>query len=486
TDLHPFANPGRTKLALVSRGVALVEPLAKPSRYISQANAAESVIDIRLPSGHFCTVPVGQPYTEESGFALLGSESDGFALSCGGEREEIELIPVPAFYQQKTRSGSRMGSFASLHDRLLILHPLLGCGFFAGSNQACSYCQYDAMVNNETPPLRDPLELVEVVRAALLERDIDTVYLYNGFSPQDDAGLRRLVPVIALLRKHLGHHQIALETVAPRDLSAIDDLYAAGLDIFICNLEVNDSDRFAEICPGKAKSGGQERVWRALEHAAALFSPGAVVSHLIVGLEPPQSTTRGMQRLIDHCVVPLLHSFRPLPNTPLESLHIPTLDVVESLLLEQYHLLAASGLPTNRLRDMGRVLSPMEGRILVGRPAQLEERFAYSGVGRRIAGWRDLISRTLWNSARKSSPQYDDTHQISLHRMLLRKGGSYVGLLLCVLLFVAALQQPPPDGLSLQGPAPSRSRAGLRWGFLRGGAGRGSGRLRPWPGFYWT
>lgn len=77
TDLHPFANPGRTKLSLVSRGVALPEGLRKPSRWLAQANAMESVIDIRLPSGHFCTVPVGQPYTEKSTFLLHESE-DGF------------------------------------------------------------------------------------------------------------------------------------------------------------------------------------------------------------------------------------------------------------------------------------------------------------------------------------------------------------------------------------------------------------------------
>ncbi len=451
TDLHPFANPGRTKLALVSRGVALAEPLARPSRYISQANAAESVVDIRLPSGHFCTVPVGQPYTEASGFSLVGDEQRGFRLCCGGEESSIELVEVPRFYQQKTRSGARMGSIASLHDRLLILHPLLGCGFFARERQACGYCQYDSMLNDETPPLRDPLELVEVVRAALLEREIDTVYLYNGFSPQDDAGLRRLVPVVALLRKHLGHHQIALETVAPRDLSAIDELYAAGLDIFVCNLEVHDRARFAEICPGKEAIGGQEAVWRALTHAATLFAPGAVVSHLIVGLEKPSSTVEGMKRLIDNCVVPLLHPFRPLPGTPLADEPIPSLDDVEALLLEQYHLLAASGLPTNRLRDMGRVLSPMEGRILVGRPAQLEERLALSGIGRRLVGWRDLISRTLWNSARQSEAQYGDDQQISLRRMLLRKGGSYLALLACVLLFATALQQAPPQGLAQDG-----------------------------------
>lgn len=39
TDLHPFANPGRTKLSLVSRGVSLPEGLSQPSRWTAQANA---------------------------------------------------------------------------------------------------------------------------------------------------------------------------------------------------------------------------------------------------------------------------------------------------------------------------------------------------------------------------------------------------------------------------------------------------------------
>ncbi|PJC69781.1 MAG: sodium/sulfate symporter, partial [Zetaproteobacteria bacterium CG_4_8_14_3_um_filter_59_5] len=248
-DLHPFSNPGRTKLALVSRGLALPDGLPDASRYVAQANAAESVVDVRLPSGQFCTVPVGQPFTEASGFALRMVDGNA-ELHCGGEMQPVKLLEAPKYYRRKTRSGARMGSFSSLHDRLLMLHPLMGCGFFARPGMACGYCQYDSMLNQAEPPMRDPLELVEVVRAALAERDIDTVYLYNGASPGDDAGLSRLIPVIALLRKHLGHQQIALETVAPRNVQVIDDLYAAGLDIFVCNLEVNDAVRFTEVCPG--------------------------------------------------------------------------------------------------------------------------------------------------------------------------------------------------------------------------------------------
>ncbi len=453
TDLHPFANPGRTKLALVSRGVALPDGLPHASRFVAQANAVESVIDLRLPGGQFVTAPVGLPFTEQSGFALR--VEDGAAwLECGGERQRVSLIEAPAFYRRKTRGGARMGSFAALHDRLLMLHPWLGCGFFAREGQACRYCQYDSMLNAAQPPLRDPLELVEVVRAALAEREVDMVYLYNGYSPGEDGGLSRLIPVIALLRKHLGARQIALETVAPRDVTVIDELYAAGLDVFVCNLEVADAARFAELCPGKQAAGGQEAVWRALARARQVFRAGSVVSHLIVGLEPLDSTVAGMKALIGKGVVPLLVPFRPLPGTPLAGHPLPSLDDVEQALLVQYELLAESGLPTHRLRDMGRVLTPMESRALVGARTTLGERMAGHALGRRLHGWADAFRRAL--RLRAEAGAQDDGRAGALDdrpiwRLFGERAAPFAALALLAALFAMAVQAAPPEGLDARG-----------------------------------
>lgn len=454
TDLHPFANLGRTKLSLVSRGLALPQGLSQPSRWISQVNAAEAVVDIRLPGGHFATVPVGQPYTEESTFELTES-AGGFVLSCAGESERVEVVESPQFYKATTRSGARMGSFSSLHDRLLMLYPTMGCGFFAKPGSACQYCQYDSMLNEDTPPLRDPLELVEVVRAALAEREVDTVYIYNGYAPGDDAGLRRLVPVIALLRKHLGHRQIALETVAPPEVHVIDELYAAGLDIFVCNLEVHDKRRFAGICPGKAAHGGQEAVWKALEHAATLFPAGAVVSHLIVGMESLPSTITGMEKLIKCGVVPLLLPFRPLPGTPLESTPLPSLDDVEEALLVQYRLLAESGLPTNRLRDMGRVFTPMESVALLGGETLLRERVVASSWGRRLYGWFDGLRRHL-RVRRIGDVEHGEAFRQEMdnrpiHVLMAHRSAPFIALGLVMALAWGAALQAPPAGLTVAG-----------------------------------
>jgi anion transporter len=449
TDLHPFANPGRTKLSLVSRGVALPDGLQHASRWISQANAIEAVLDIKLPTGQLCTVPVGQPYTEKSSFSLE-QKGDKVLLHCGGEIAEVALLQAPAFYQKTTRSGARMGSFSALHDRLLMLHPFLGCGFFNQSGNACQYCQYDSMLNQEEPPLRDPLELVEAVRAALAEREVDTVYLYNGYSPSDDVGLRQLVAVIALLRKHLGHRQIALETIAPADVQVIDELYEAGLDIFVCNLEINDADRFAQVCPGKQQAGGQDAIYRALQHARSVFRAGAVVSHLIVGLEPLQSTLDGMKKLIEQGIVPMLLPFRPLPGTPLSSNQLASLDDVEQALLVQYELLKNSGMPTHRLRDMGRVLTPMESSLLIGKEPYLPEQVATSSMGRHVSGWLDGLHRYLRSNG-KVDESYQQTQHRPMHWLLAKEGIPYFALIILSALALWGGAQDIPAGLTESG-----------------------------------
>ncbi|PJA31929.1 MAG: sodium/sulfate symporter [Zetaproteobacteria bacterium CG_4_9_14_3_um_filter_53_7] len=448
--LNPFANPGRCKLALVSQGVSLPDGLQNASHWVAQANATESVVDIRLPSGHFATVPVAQPYSEKSSIQLRQQDADGSArLQWGDEQLDVQVLPAPRFYRNKTRSGARMGSFASLHENLLMLHPLMGCGFFAKQGRACQYCQYDSMLNEEEPPLRDPLELVEVVRAALNEREVDTVYLYNGFAPGDDVGLSRLVPVIALLRRHLGHRQIALETVAPKDTSVIDALYAAGLDIFVCNLEVHDADRFAEVCHGKQQAGGQAAIWKALDHARQVFRSGAVVSHLIVGLDEVESTKKGIDALIAHGVVPLLQPFRPLPGTPLENLAGPTLEMMEELFLHLYGAISDAGFPTHRLRHMGRVLTPMESRVLDGREAMLSERWVSSSLGRHLDGWMDGLRRHLRAGNGDGDEMLLDRRP--MHVLLAGEALPFAALMVIALAAFTAVSMQAPQGLSQNG-----------------------------------
>ena len=446
-----FDNPGRTKLALATLGVMLPKGLGKAGLWIAQANAAETVINVRLPSGHFCTVPVAQPYTQHSPISLEPLEAEGCArLQHGNEILDVQLLPVPAFYRQQTRLGHRMGQFSALHENLLLLQPMLGCGFFSRSGEACQYCHFDSLLNQGDPAMRDPLELVEVVQAAIAEREVETVYLYHGFSRDNaDRGLKQIVPLVALLRRHLGHRQIALETVAPDDCSVIDELYAAGLDIFICNLEVASPEVFAEVCPGKARYGGQQAIWKALRHARTVFRGGAVVSHLIAGLEDAEATRSGMKALVDAGVVPLLLPFRPLPETPLAGQQPPSLATMEWLLLEQYALLKRADFPMHRLRHMGRVMTPMESRVLDGGLPSLGQRLVDTGMGRRFEGWFDLLRRHL--RVQHTANGQASAPSVTTGRLLLNRSAPFAALSALFLVTWGLVQLPAPEGLSPAG-----------------------------------
>ena len=70
-----------------------------------------------------------------------------------------------------------------------------------------------------------------------------------------------------------------------------------GADSVLYNLEIFDKGLFEIICPGRSELIGRKRYLDALEYAASIFPNGTVASHLIVGLEPPGSTIKGVDFL---------------------------------------------------------------------------------------------------------------------------------------------------------------------------------------------
>jgi anion transporter len=167
-----------------------------------------------------------------------------------------------------------------------------------------------------------------------------------------------------------------------------------------------------------------------------------VVSHLIVGLEPVKSTEQAMQVLVEKGIVPLLIPFRPLPNTPLENQSIPTLDDIEAVLLKQYQLLQKANIPTHRLRDMGRVLTPMESIVLDGQEPTLPERLVVSSLGRRWGGWFDAARRYFF---------HDETKRKTVAAHLAKLIIPFVTFFVIIGVFFLAVRGNTPQGLQEEG-----------------------------------
>ncbi|RMG54318.1 MAG: sodium/sulfate symporter, partial [Gammaproteobacteria bacterium] len=219
--------------------------------------------------------------------------------------------------------------------------------------------------------------------------------------------------------------------------------------IFVCNLELHDPDRFAEICPGKQRIGGQKAIWKALDHARQVFRAGSVVSHLIVGLEDVEETRRGIDTLLEHGVVPLLQSFRPLPGTPLQHEAVPALEDLESAFLHLYAALKAVPFSTHRLRHMGRVLTPMESRALDGSETSLSQRWADSAVRHRFEGWMDGLRRRLRAGNGEGGEVRLDRRP--MHVLLASESVPFLAMGLLALLALILVQSSPPDGLDAGG-----------------------------------
>jgi hypothetical protein len=104
-----------------------------------------------------------------------------------------------------------------------------------------------------------------------------------------------------------------------------------GVNELSLNLEICDQSVAERHMPKKASCSLASRL-RTIERAVDAMGWGRVRSMLLVGIEPIDSTIRGVELLAQRGCVPVLSPFRPAPLTPLANMRPPEvsylLDVV--------------------------------------------------------------------------------------------------------------------------------------------------------------
>jgi anion transporter len=160
-----------------------------------------------------------------------------------------------------------------------------------------------------------------------------------------------------------------------------------------------------------------------------------------------------MKCLVEAGIVPLLIPFRPLPGTALADQPLASLDDVEQALLIQSELVIASGLPTHRLRDMGRVLTPMESRVLDGVKPSLQQRFAVSTLGRKVESVFDGLRRHLLHRDQDkfAASQNESGSRKRALSMFVHRSTPFVLMAIIATITAVLLQLSPPDGLTEAG-----------------------------------
>jgi len=394
TYLH---NPGYLKIELMLKGIRVDGKVLQKANLDKCRDVANITcgLDIILPHKTWVTVPYAEDFVNDSPYELIEKEGN-FFISNGNESLKVSVVSTPKFYRLKTTSGVQLSKIGLVHGGYVAITPATQCDFF-NKDIECRYCAGNLDIKKGKASVYTVEDVLETVEAAYKEGKAEIVYLSIGFSETPDGGVEFLKPYIKAIKKHF-NTLIAVEALPPQQNKWIDETYAIGADSVLYNLEIFDPKLFEDICPGRAALIGRKRYLDALQYAATIFPNGTVASHLIVGLEPIESTVAGIDFFTSIGVVPILPLYKPSAGAKLLQYKMPSTDVIAPVYGYLYRAVTANKINTSWVRDISVVTTPLEGRFFVDDDARIKtfiQNFYKSRLGLKAAWSLATLRRKL-------------------------------------------------------------------------------------------
>jgi hypothetical protein len=313
------------------------------------------LIHLALPEKVFVSVHLNTNGTE-SPFTLRRDGGKFFLDIAGSSSIPVNWTPPLASYQKRTSSGLLVSDILTVHGDFIAVHPSHRCRF-GQSGLSCRYCGSSKELSDH-PPFT-PRDLVEAIHLVMEEKRCDVVSLSSGHVDTPDGGVERLEKWVTEIRKH-NNVLISLDLVPPATNDWIDKTYAMGVDALYY-----DSDFFNpnDESPREFQKH-KARQLEALAYAAKIFPTGAVLSHLVVGLEPLKDTFESVDLLIDRGVVPVLTYFPPYGGSALRTRWTATPEQVTPVYAHLYERLVRTRINPHWVQQYDVVLTSLEGRFL--------------------------------------------------------------------------------------------------------------------------
>lgn len=371
-------NPALLKLELIAHGIAagpgLPEPLANPFGLVHLVLPEELTVSVHLAPNGSAQAP-----------NILTRQGAHFFLETASGSVPVQWTPPLKGYGQRTSSGVLVSDILTVHGRFIAIHPSHPCRFGL-SGLSCRYCGSSKQLN-EHPPFtkRDMIEAISIV---LREKKCDVVHLSSGHVETEDGGLTWLIPWVAELRKHL-NLLVSLDLAPPANNEWIDETYAMGVDALYYDTDFLDPLKITE----KKRGCSEARHLEALAYAAKIFPSGAVLSHIVTGLEPLEKTQEKINQLTDRGVIPILVYFPPLDGTELKKHWMVTPEQISHLYAHLYERLVRTRMTLYWIQQKDVVLTPLEGRFFSPQSARYHlalKKFYETPLGR--AFWFGMAS----------------------------------------------------------------------------------------------
>ncbi|MBI2068006.1 MAG: hypothetical protein HYT77_08345 [Deltaproteobacteria bacterium] len=365
-------NTGLLKLELIASGINLGEGLPSP------LTNPFGLIHLILPEGVSVSVQQASD-KQQTPFTLL-HHGKRFFLNFSGKETPVQWVPPLKCYHKKTRSGILISDILTVHSGLIAVHPKGPCRFGL-SGLACRYCGSSRELSNHPPFSKQ--DLIEAIQTVLKETSCDVVHLSSGHVETEDGGIVWLTPWVTEIRKHIDI-LISLDLAPPKSNSWIDQSYAMGVDAVYYDL-----GDFAphQVTGNKKSEEDKKRYLETIEYAARIFPKGAVLSHLVIGLEPMGDTQKGIDLLVERGVVPLLVYFPPSPHSPLSERWKMKPEEVTPLYTHLFERLVQVKNTPHWVHQQDVLLTPLEGRFFSEKSAGFHlalKKFYETGFGRKV------------------------------------------------------------------------------------------------------
>jgi sodium-dependent dicarboxylate transporter 2/3/5 len=326
------------------------------------------------PKGIWVNVPVVENFAQHSPFVLHRTD-DRYAIADtrNGSEYSVRIPPEPEWYSRRTKSGIEMSRVGVLQGTYLGIYVSNRCLYWTWSpSLACKFCTTGANVGAAEESRKKVEDVVEVARAARDESGSVFTHFNTGYHYEERAdreiihGLRQCEPFVKAVREQVGGFIGVQAVPVPRaNYYEYDSLIEAGTDHFSFCYEFEDPEVFARLCPGKAKSVGQQAFFDAMEYTSHKLGKGRVSGEIIAGVEPIDATKRGVDRIVNAGAFPTVCIFRPTIGSEMEDAPPPDPEAMKEVFAYVYESCKRAAIPIGVLPiEVSLVVQPEEAEAL--------------------------------------------------------------------------------------------------------------------------
>ena len=246
-------------------------------------------------------VSVAEKFSKNSPYTLYEQEGKFYIKS---DKHNFEI----SFFGMLPKTNTMLDDMARLHSTDCInIWPSTNCCY----DKQGIKCKFCSIVKETEEPI-DTTLLANSIKI-LLEKSPTGMLNFSGATyTSPDVMVDYWIDLVKKIRE-FSNCKIAIEFAPPSDLSKLEELKKAGLDVAIMNLEIVDSTLRREICRGKSAIT-YEHYHKAFKKAVEVFGYGMVSSVLIGGLQKKEDILVECEKMAKEGVFPTIMPYRPLDN----------------------------------------------------------------------------------------------------------------------------------------------------------------------------